>query len=439
MISYSEARQLIEQSALGLSLDFQKNKTEEIDLFDCVGRTLATSIIANVSFPAFETSAMDGFAISAASSNGASSSEPHHLRILGTISAGMPVTDLDTPAGSAWKIMTGAALPSGCDSCVKIEDVSATPSPTMQLSTCLFENFKDELYLSSEISCGSNVRQIGEDFAPEQNVFDRGHRFRHEDVLILATLGVTRLRVFCRPRVALIATGNELVEHSTTPATGHIRNSTLPYLSLKLRSLGCQVVFLGNAGDRDEDFLKKLALARQESFDLILSTGGISVGQGDRVAQSVEQAGGNLIFQKVKIRPGKPVLFALFPEGVRLIGLPGNPIASIVAYRFFVEPFLHQLQCGSTLPRLESLNSIRLPLACAFFKKTEGTEFLKARLIRDGGPTQVSPLKNQQASLLHPLLEADGWIEIPDGPSGEIAEGTPVFFHPFYMDRSVAP
>jgi molybdopterin molybdotransferase len=300
--------------------------------------------------------------------------------------------------------MTGAAFPEGFDACVRQEDVVRRG---------------DSISVTSPISANQNRRLAGEDFREGDAVLSAGHVIRPEDVLCLASLGIAEIEVQKRVRVALISTGHELIDHSETPTDSQIRNSTTPYLVQSLRLRGAEVTYLGSVGDRSEDFLGLIDGARD--FDLILTTGAISVGRYDFVASALEGRGLQTYFQKVKIRPGKPLLFGRLGEGAFVIGLPGNPVATATGLRFFVDPFLRALK--RDLPE----QPVKAQLTRPLHKTAQATCFMKANWRGE----KVEAQENQKASITHTLLTSNAWIALDASLPDEVPANTCVDVYPF--------
>jgi molybdopterin molybdotransferase len=230
----------------------------------------------------------------------------------------------------------------------------------------------------------------------------------------MASLGVHRADVKRRPRVGVIATGRELADF-TTPVLKHgqIRNSTSPYLQVALARLGCDVIMLGTCQDDIIDFRQKIRTAMDSQFDIILTTGAVSMGNHDFVRDVLESLGAEVQFHKVAIRPGKPLLFAEFKEGPVVFGVPGNPVSTVVGLRFFIEPYLRAIsgQAPEAPAKATLLND---------FQKPKGLRcFFKARVFNSAGSLGVEILNGQLSAWVGPLVEANAWAVLPE--DGEYA------------------
>jgi molybdopterin molybdotransferase len=418
-LSFAQAVTEIHKEAQNIAALHAFPKMERVDLEKSVGRTTFGEILSPEDLPAAPTSAMDGFAVRAAHTLTASPQTPLLIPITGSLAAGdgpPPKNPLANPLSPAcWEIMTGATFPAGFDACIRIEDVEVLAS-------------SQQIKIQAPAGVAQNCRQKGEDFKKGAVILKSGHQIKNEDILPLAALGLTEIPVFCKPRVALISTGKELVDCAQQPKPGQIRNSTAPYLTAVLKSFGAEVEHLATVPDDGESF-KKVLTENIESYDLILTTGAISVGRYDFVAGALEELGAQIFFKKVEVRPGKPLLFAKIPaqskNKVPIFCLPGNPLASAVGLRFFVLPFLR------TLLRQAPEIPLRVKLQAATKSSKEATTFVKGKLRRTEGSLIVEIQAEQRASLLHPLLSSDVWVALPPSANGEWSAASEVDAYPF--------
>lgn len=314
MISYADALAIVHQQIAVLA-------GEWVDSADAEGRVLAQALSSPAELPVFDNSAMDGFALPTAGRGATAGSE--HV-IGGSVAAGEDAGGI--AAGHAWEIMTGAGLPAGADAVVPIEqvDVLAHDGPR-----------PSRIRLRTDLRAGQHIRRRGEDVALHDRVIAAGTVLRAAHLMLLAALGCARVQVVRRPRVALIATGRELVgDPAQLLQPGQIRDGTSSYLLSQLRAAGAEVVWHGQVGDDAAGFDPALAQARNAGADVILSTGAVSRGRYDFVPDALARHGAAVLFHKVAVRPGKPVLLARFEDGVLYVGLPGNPMASAAGLRF---------------------------------------------------------------------------------------------------------
>lgn len=311
MISYREA--------LALLLDrIQPLPAVEVPLEQAVGLVLAEAVDARWDMPPADNSAMDGFALTWLKENA-----PEEWTVVGNAYAGTPWTRR-IKRGTVVRIMTGSPLPPGCDTVVPLEDVVET-GKSVRLT---------------KVKQGQHVRRQGEEFRTGERLVAEGTPLHAGEIGLLAAAGYARVRVHPAPRVALLSTGDELVELGQIPGPGQIVNSNLYLLSARLREERCGVLPLGLC--RDDPAALARHLAAGEQTDLILSTGGVSVGDRDYLREALATRGFETIFWKVAIKPGKPVLFGLL-NSRPVFGLPGNPAAAAATFELFVLPALRRL------------------------------------------------------------------------------------------------
>ena len=327
MISYDEALQHVIEALAPLP-------PRETSLHEASGLILARPAKALWQMPRWDNSAMDGFAI-----NGIPVDLAAGLAIVGASYAGHPFPGR-VNRGEAVRITTGAALPEGADTVIPVEK-------TLEQD--------NRVFLQESPKHGQHVRYAGEEYASGEVLVDSGTLLKAGEIALLASAGVEQVCVYPRLRVAVISTGDELVELGQTPGRGQIVNSNLHFLRTRLFECGCTPVCLG-IGTDDRQELDQL-LDRALDTDLIVTTGGVSVGERDHVQATLNQRNFEKIFWKVAIKPGKPVLFGKF-EGIPFFGLPGNPAATAATFELFVRPALKRLAgYGNALPdkRIASL------------------------------------------------------------------------------------
>lgn len=407
MILYSEALQIIEQVALKHSM-----ACESVFLESACDRILAEDILSSEDFPFFRNSAMDGFALCAERTRGASPDSPISFPVVGLVSAGewSKSSQLKNELLGAIEIMTGAFLPSlNYDAVVKIEDVKVNRDS---------EGRTTEISIFKPIKSGENVRERGEVIQKGDLVISKPIEVSSEHLLALASLGISDISVRKIPKIAIVATGNELVPYREKDlAPGMIRNSTTLYLLDTMRAFGAHAKFYGIVGDHPSDFSSILDQMRKDEVDIIISTGAVSMGKYDFVLQAVKKAGAKVYFHKVAIRPGKPILFGEFENGPVIFGAPGNPISTIVTFRFFIMNYLRKIL---GLPKeLPVQSRVRQTI-----KKPNGLRcFFRSQIHSDSGGNQIHILAEQSSSHFVSLLQANAWAILPeDGDTVE--EGT---------------
>jgi molybdopterin molybdotransferase len=385
MIPYREALQHIVSACRPLP-------SEQVALVEALGRVFAADVVAAADLPPFDNSAMDGFALASA---GAMLSIGQEFAVRGSQAAG------DGPAagtGDACEIMTGASLPSGLDAVVPVEQV--------QVLTRDAEGRPLRIRLDAKVVPGAHIRRRGQDVATGDRIVPAGTRHTAATLMQLAALGIDALAMRPRPPAALLTTGRELVDDPLQPLLpGQIRNSNGPFLSARLAEAGASVVHAETVGDDAAAFTEALMRGLNAGAQLVLSTGAVSMGRHDFVPDALRALGATIVFRKVAIRPGKPVLFARLPNGQFYFGLPGNPVSSAVGMRFFVEPALRALQ--GQAPE----QGLPLPLAEPVQKKAGLQCFFKARVsLGAAGRLHVHALAGQESFRIRPMLAANAWV-----------------------------
>jgi molybdopterin molybdotransferase len=384
----------------------------DVALEDAPGRVLAAPLQARERLPGFDNSAMDGFALAAGGTTIAARSE---FDVGGESAAGDGASR--AASGSAWEIMTGAPLPAGLDSVIPVEQVEVLVRDDAGRAR--------RLRLQADVRPGQHVRLAGEDIDAGAPLFDAGTPIEAQHLMMLAALGIGRVPVVRRPRVAIICTGRELIDDPQVPlAAGQIRNSNGPFLAARIKAAGAEPCLRATVGDAVEPFLATLADARARGADVIISTGAVSMGRYDFVPQALQRLGARTVFHKLAIRPGKPLLFAVLPDGALFFGLPGNPASSAVGLRFFVEAALRRM-LGMGLER-----PLRIALAAPVQKKAGLCFFTKAALAFDGaGRARVEVLAGQESFRMLPLARANCWAVLP-APASDLDAGTLVDVYP---------
>lgn len=383
---------------------------ESVPLADACGRVLAAPVDAPRDLPPFANSAMDGFALCWRDGLAAGSVLP----VLAEQAAGDGITG---QSDGACSIMTGARIPDGLDTVVPVEDCTVLARDG--------EGHPTSIVLSHAPQPGQHVRHAGEDVATGQRVLEVGARLDEESLLVLRGIGIGAVAVRRRPRLALACTGRELVDTDGADlAPGQIANTNGPYLERLLAEAGAEVVERVTLPDEPAAFAAWLARWLDAGIELVVTTGAVSMGRYDFVPDVLREAGADLRFHKLKMRPGKPLLFATAGRGTLVFGLPGNPVSSTVGARFFVDAALRALAGRSREPALQ------LPLADAARKKPGFSMLQKAALALDAdGRLQVRLLKGQESFKTAPLLAACAWAVLPED-AAELPAGTPVPVYP---------
>lgn len=398
LISYEQALSLLAERA---EIRLKTGRLQKLDLplSSCFGRVLAEDLSSPEAVPRFPNAQMDGFVVTAAATAKASPTNPVDLPIFGAWAAG------DVPrevrGGGAYEITTGAMLPGPpYDAVVKVEDVQYAETSEGRA-----------IRLTQPYAAGHFVRCEGEDFTVGQGLARAGQVVSSQLIMACAALGIAQVKVYEPIRIALLATGKELQRYSDGDLRqGAIRDASGPYLDAILQHPMFDLVVHKLVPDDPEMFESELNLCLELQPDIILSTGAVSMGRHDFVQRVIRKAGGQIHFHKVSVRPGKPILCAEWGEsgsGPLLFGLPGNPISTLIGWRFFVSPFLRGILGRGPEP-------IRWARLSRTLEKPAGLScFFKAKTIEDAAQIFVEVLPGQGSHLISPLLEADVWTALP--------------------------
>ncbi len=388
MIGVGEAIRLIVDGVTVLG-------TEEVALPEALGRVLAENVVSPITLPARTNSAMDGFAVRAADVRGASRAEPRRLKVVEEVRAGrLPTKPI--AAGEATRVMTGAPLPEGADGVIRQEDAEYTGKTVAILD---------------DRDAGRNVRFAGEALQTGAKVLEAGTLLRPAQIGVLASMAKARVAVRRRARVGILASGEEVVDLDRAPeilAGTKIASSNSYTLDGLVRLAGAVPVPLGIAADSRESvrehFERGLATA-----DLIVSTAGVSVGEFDHVRPVLEEMGCRMVVSKVRMRPGSPTSFGLL-RGVPWVGLPGNPVSTMVCFELFVRPAILKMQ-GHTLLHRRTVRAVtEEPL------KTPGrlAHFLRA-VVRETPEGWRARLTGPQGSgILTSMAKANALVIVPE-------------------------
>lgn len=379
------------------------DELETVELTAACGRVLASDLYSDISVPPADNSAMDGYAVASRYFRAAGKQTVPVSQRIAAGQAGGPLAP-----GTAARIFTGAPLPDGADAVVMQEQCIAGDG---------------RVTLEGPVKAGANVRPAGEDIAAGDEILAAGQRLRPQDVGLAASVGIAGLPVYRRVRVATFFTGDELVEPGRVAGIGQIYNSNRYVLDGLLDGLGCEVLDQGLVPDT-LDATRRAIDAAAQSADLVITSGGVSVGEEDYVRLVLEQLG-ELRLWRIAVKPGKPLAYARV-RGVPFLGLPGNPVSVFVTFCLFVRPYVRRLQgIADVLPR-----GIPVPAAFAWRQPGKRREYLRARLVQGGkGGARIEIYPNQGSGVLSSTCWADGLAVIPVGTT--IAPGDTVEFHPF--------
>lgn len=397
----------VEEAAKTVSQRIAKLPVERIPLQDARSRILAENIIATNLLPPFDNSAMDGFA--------ARSSElPATLPIVAKVAAGQVLTDA-IPPGVAIRIMTGAPIPQGLDTVVIQEDAKVEGSMVTLPASPV----------------GDNIRKAGEDVAAGDIAVRAGERLNAAELGLLAALGVAEVPVARAPRVALIATGDELVSvgrpvtadganqsGSLQLGPGQIYDSSAHTLAALIPGCGGIPTYIGIA--KDDPITMAALIASAMDHDVVITTGGVSVGDRDHVRAALKAAGVELELWKVAMKPGKPFSFGMNGR-VPVFGLPGNPVSTFVAFELFVRPALLAMQGATVTQRPRA----PVHLVRGYRKQAGRTHYVRAKVVRNGEHLVAHPHPKQGSAILSSLVGCNALVELP-AASTEILPNTVV-------------
>ncbi len=399
MLSYEQARQVILENITPAGI-------EQVDLVDAVGRVLVEDIVAPWDMPLWDNSAMDGYAVSFDDC----SKIPCKLKVTGYIPAGARADGIEVKPGGAVKIMTGAPIPAGADAVVPFEETEDATDVQVTIQAPVGQN--------------QHIRFQGEDVRSGQTVIAAGTIIRPPEVSMLASLGRARVTVFLRPVVAILSTGDELIEVGRTPGAGEIINSNTLALAAAVREAGGIPRIVGIARDNLESHREKLTEGLKT--DMLVTSAGVSAGDRDLVRVVLEELGVKQVFWKIGIKPGKPTAFSV-KDGKPVFSLPGNPVSSLITFEEFVRPALLRMMGQRQVFRPTFRAILRDAIKN---KESDRTVLLRIRLERDGEHFYATTSGKQQTGLLKTMVNSAALAVIPPG-RGFLAAGEEVDVHFF--------
>jgi molybdopterin molybdotransferase len=378
MISFEDALNTV------LSQKFRLDN-ERVDLSGSLGRILAEDVFSDMDMPPFDKSAVDGFACMLKSG----STDTMTLQIIETIPAGTVPQKAILP-GQCSRIMTGAMVPSGAGSVIMVEDS---------------EIVGEQLVKVTPIPTGNNICYRGEDIRKGDLVLQRGIQITPARIAVLASVGAVTPLVAKLPRIAIISTGDELVEPAITPSLAQIRNSNAMQLEAQVRTVPANPAYYGIVTDEGPELRKIIDLALSEN-DVVLLTGGVSMGDYDFVPGVMQEAGIEILFKSIAIQPGKPTVFGRH-NNTFIFGLPGNPVSSFVLFEIMVKPFLRRLM-GCTAESVE----FKLPMGVDFSRRKSARKSMIPVIIRDGA---VYPVEYHGSAHINAYSVANGIMAMEIG------------------------
>ncbi len=379
MISIEEAQRIVLENFPPLPL-------EEVPLLDGLGRVIGEEVRAPRDIPPADNSAMDGYAFSLAALRG------DFLKVSGFLPAGGEGT-ATVAAGEAVKIMTGAPIPPGCDTVVPVEEVQEAGNGIRLLGKC---------------KVGAHIRSRGEEIREGERAIAAGTVLRPQEIGLLASFGRSSANVYRRARVAILATGDELCDAGSPIPHGGIVNSNTPSVASQVLEAGGVPVLLGIAPDTPEATRAKIA--EGAGADVLVTTGGVSVGDRDYVKDAIVALGGRILFWKVAMKPGKPVAFAVL-DGRPVIALPGNPAAAMVGFEIFLRPAMLRMMGHSRIFR----PVVRAVLSESVRNRGDRPHLVRVRVTSENGAYAAATTGDQGSARLSSLTNGNGLIRVAPG------------------------
>ena len=384
-------------------------EAETVPIMEALGQVLAEDITSDINVPPLDNSAMDGFAVQSGDTKGASKVAAKTLKVIDTVLAG-GISKKEVTAGTAIRIMTGAPIPAGADSVVQFEDTDnqkPKDSPANERA--------NEVAVFSETRPGQNIRLAGEDIAKGKIILKKNTVIRPAEIGLMASIGQGMVKVIRRPVVAVLSTGDELVEIDKPLPEGKIHDSNAYSIAALVRRYGCIPIMLGIARDNEKELVNKLKQAKDA--DMVLTTGGVSMGDYD-MGKDVLARDGEMVFWKVRVKPGKPLAFGKIKgkdkngeaTSIPHLGLPGNATSCMVSFELFVRPALLKMMGKKNLvkPSVEAIieNTV---------KNDAGRRIYDRAIVQKRDGHYYARLTGPQGSgILTSMSLANGLVVIPE-------------------------
>ena len=367
----------VEEALVRLLAETPSPEIEHRALIEAAGSVLAEDVSSDVDMPPFDKAMMDGYAVVAADT-------PGTLEMIEEVPAGrVPVKPI--VRGTCAKIMTGAPVPEGADAVQQVEKSRGAGG---------------RIEILEAVRAGQNIARHGEDVRRGDRVLAAGQRLRPPEIAVLASVGRDRVRVYRRPACAVFATGDELVEPPAPPGPGQIRNSNAYSIAAQVRAMNLPCDVLPLARDREDELRARIRDGLKR--DVLLVAGGVSAGERDLVIPALEAEGVRAVLHQIRIRPGRPFFFGRRDRSV-VFALPGNPVSTLVTFEVFVRPFLGRMMGWTDATRPHVSARLAAPLA----KKADRTQYLPARLARDGAGYRVEVLPWRGSADIFTLTRAN--------------------------------
>lgn len=377
-------------------------------LEEALGLTLAEDIVSRDDIPPFDNSAMDGYAVRAEDLAGAAAGSPVTIEVVDDIKAG-DVPACEIKPGTAARIMTGAQMPAGADTVVRVEDTTTDGGGAREAFKTNEEGKQPlkPVTINVKVKSGGNVRRAGEDVAAGETVITAGRELKPAEIGLLASLGFPEVQTVRRARVAIITTGDELLEVGQPLEPGKIRNSNAYSLAAQVTEAGAAPIRLGIASDTKEA-TRRLFFEALDQADIVVTTGGVSVGKYDVVKDVLEDMGAELKFWKVAQKPGHPLGFWML-NGRYVFGLPGNPVATMVCFEEYIRPAIRKMMGRAFVFRPE----VAAILTSDIRKRPGRLHFIRVRVDKKNGNYYAGSTGPQGSGILKSMVLADGLALIP--------------------------
>ena len=388
--------------------------TQQLDTKSANG-VVAEDIFSNNPVPSFSNSAMDGFCLQSELTKNATSDNPVELKINGTIFAGdQPPTD--AKGSGSYEIMTGSMMPDYMDSVLTVEK-----GEVIEKNGCKI------LILSEPVINGANVRKVGEDYQQGELILSKGTLINDHHKIGLIMNNHRKVKVYKKPSIGILTTGNELEIDSPSS----VPNSNGPFLESAVNTLYLKCIENLHSGDELSVIKEKIQKLRDKNANLILTSGGVSAGKADFIPAALVEMGAEILFHKLWIRPGKPILMAKFPDGAIVFGLPGNPVSVAVGFRFLASQAIRVMQGRGVEKPICSINM-------KDYKKSEKfCLFGKAiASVNKNGQIQTEVMTGQESFKVKPFRDANCWAMIPEGVE-TIRKGDQISIFPLSQDRNI--
>ena len=379
---------------------------EERPILDCPGQVLAEDIYSPINVPPLDNTAMDGYAVRSRDTLGASQQSPQLLQVIDTVPAGS-IPEKSVTTGMAVRIMTGAPIPKGADSVVRFEDTDESQR----------KGNITEIGILREVKAGADIRRAAEDIAQGSLVLTAGTVIRPSEVGVLASLGRSTVKVIRRPVVAILATGNELVDINQPLPPGKIYNSNSYGVAAQVRRYGGIPRIIGVSLDTEDSLMAKLRMALDS--DMLITTGGVSMGDYDMVKDILAREG-EIVFWQVRMKPGKPLAFGRIKE-IPHLGLPGNPVSSMITFELFARPAILKMLGKKDLakPTIEAI--IENPVV-----NSDGRRIFARAVVEKRNGQYFARLTGPQGSgILTSMTLANGLVIVPEDKT-DVAAGDTV-------------